>query len=82
MFNTHESGKNQGHNYRGKNVHGFEPAPKKTDDNTEKSHYIDVMAQFRCMVKELYQSNLPCIGSHFFHGLKNVLENERGKCNK
>jgi hypothetical protein len=27
-------------------VHRFEPAPKKAQYNQEKSHYIDVMAQF------------------------------------
>ena len=66
VLNTHKPREDEGHNQSGKDMHGFEPAQKKTRDNQEKSHYIDVMAQFRCMVKELYQSNLPCIYSTLF----------------
>ena len=66
VFDAHKSREDQGHNHSGEYMHCFEPAPKKAEDNQEKSHCINVVAQFRCMVKELYQSNLPCICSTLF----------------
>ena len=66
VFDTHKSRENQGHNHSGEYVHRFEPAPKKAQYNQEKSHYIDVMAQFCGMFKELCQFNRPRICSILF----------------
>ena len=69
VFDAHKSRENQGHNHSGEYVHRFEPAPKKTYDNAEKSHSIDVMALFRCMAKEVYQSNLLYVCFTLFCGV-------------
>ena len=66
VFDAHKSRKNKGHNHSGEYVHRLEPAPKEAEDNQEKSHYIDVMAQFCGIVKELCQFNLPRICSILF----------------